>query len=182
MTKIHQRVFATIAAVTFLGTSLAGSGFVIWQLVQDNKSKKNSEKVQNDTKSTNKEKGTNMLEGTKLAGFTPVDTVGKLEIQDLKVGTGEEASAGSTVTAHYTGALAKDGTIFQSSYDNGGQPFTSPLSGLIAGWQAGIPGMKVGGVRRLLIPAAEAYGANAQNGIPANSNLVFDIELLALKQ
>lgn len=120
------------------------------------------------------------LQGTKLANYTPVDSVPELKIEDIVVGTGAEASANSTVTAHYTGALAKDGTIFQSSKDTG-SPFTSQLSRLIKGWQEGIPGMKAGGTRRLIIPSEKAYGSQAQDGIPANSDLVFDIELISVQ-
>jgi len=120
------------------------------------------------------------LQGEKLAGFTPVKHVDYLQCQDLKVGTGATAAPTSTITAIYTGALASDGTIFQSSEDTG-QPLSEPLSQLIPGWQAGIPGMKVGGQRRLFIPAQYAYGPQAQQGIPANSDLVFDMTLLAVK-
>lgn len=120
------------------------------------------------------------LQGAKLAGFTPIKHVDFLQCQDLKVGNGATATASSTITAVYTGALASDGTIFQSSVDTG-QPFTTTLSQVIPGWTAGIPGMKVGGQRRLIIPAQYAYGPQAQAGIPANSDLVFDITLLAVK-
>lgn len=119
--------------------------------------------------------------GAKLVGFTPVKHVDYVKCQDLKVGTGATATASSTVTATYTGALAVNGIIFQSSLDTG-QPFTASLSsGVIQGWQAGIPGMKVGGIRRILIPAQYAYGSRALQGIPANSDLVFDVTLLAVK-
>ncbi len=120
------------------------------------------------------------LEGTKLANFTPVEKTAQLQITDIVPGTGAEVAKGGTVTAHYTGALAKDGTIFQSSKDTG-QPFTASLDGVIQGWQQGIPGMKVGGTRRLVIPAELAYGGQATGNIPANSDLVFDIELLDTK-
>lgn len=127
-----------------------------------------------------KEENPNMLEGTLLANFTPLTTrVTELKIEDLTVGTGEEATTASTVTAHYTGALIASGVIFQSSKDSGDQ-FTSPLTNLIEGWQKGIPGMKVGGIRRLSIPAAQAYGSIERPGIPADSDLVFDIELSAV--
>lgn len=120
------------------------------------------------------------LEGTKLTGFEPAASVTQLEILDTTPGTGDEVSAGATVTAHYTGALATDGTIFQSSHDIG-RPVTFPLDQVIEGWQKGVPGMKVGGTRRLLIPAAQAYGAQSPApNIPANSDLVFDIELVAI--
>lgn len=120
------------------------------------------------------------LEGTKMANFEPVAQVTEIKVIDLVPGTGAEVPAGATVTAHYTGALAKDGTIFQSSKDTG-SPFTSPLSNLIKGWQEGIPGMKAGGTRRLIIPAAQAYGASDRPGIPANSDLVFDIEMVSVQ-
>lgn len=121
------------------------------------------------------------LEGTKLANFTPQDSVTELQIIDVTPGTGDEVPQGATITAHYTGALVKDGTIFQSSHDFG-DAITFPLSGVIAGWTQGVPGMKVGGTRRLIIPAAQAYGASSPAAnIPANSDLVFDIELVAIE-
>lgn len=120
------------------------------------------------------------LEGTKLANFTPVDAVTELEIIDVVAGTGDEAPIGATITAHYTGALAKDGTIFQSSHDFG-DAITFGLNQVIAGWTQGVPGMKIGGTRRLVIPAGMAYGASSPApNIPANSDLVFDIELVAI--
>jgi peptidylprolyl isomerase len=121
------------------------------------------------------------LEGTKLANFTPGGPVADLQIIDTVVGTGDEVPQGATITAHYTGALVADGTIFQSSHDFG-RPVTFPLSGVIAGWTQGVPGMKVGGTRRLVIPAAQAYGASSPSpNIPPNSDLVFDIELTAIE-
>ncbi len=116
-----------------------------------------------------------------LADFTPVDSVAELVRDDRVVGTGEEVPAGATVTCHYTGAIAKSGEVFQSSRDFG-RPISFPLSGVIAGWTQGVPGMKVGGTRRLLIPAAMAYGSNPPygSGIPADADLVFDIELVSI--
>lgn len=120
------------------------------------------------------------LEGTKLANFTPVATVPELQIIDITEGTGDVVPEGATITAHYTGALAADGTIFQSSHDFG-RAITFGLDQVIAGWTHGVPGMKVGGVRRLVIPAAQAYGAQSPSAnIPPNSDLVFDIELQAI--
>lgn len=119
-------------------------------------------------------------EGTKLANFTPLSKVETLQIIDTIIGTGDEVPAGATITAHYTGALCKDGTIFQSSHDFG-DPATFPLDRVIPGWTQGVPGMKVGGTRRLIIPSELAYGsARAAANIPPNSDLVFDIELVAL--
>lgn len=121
------------------------------------------------------------LEGTKLQGFDPIDSVNALQIIDVQEGTGETVQPGATITAHYTGALCKDGTIFQSSHDFG-DPISFPLNGVIKGWTEGVPGMKIGGIRRLVIPAVMAYGSQSPAAnIPANSDLVFDIELVAIK-
>lgn len=121
------------------------------------------------------------LEGTKLTNFTPLQKVTELQILDVIDGTGDIVPSGATITAHYTGALVADGTIFQSSHDFG-DPITFPLAQVIAGWTKGVPGMKVGGTRRLVIPAALAYGAHSPSpNIPPNSDLVFDIELVAIK-
>ena len=120
-------------------------------------------------------------EGTTLSGFEPLENVQELEIIDKEIGTGVEVQPGDTVTAHYTGALCKNGIIFQSSHDFG-DAISFPLSGVVEGWQKGVPGMKVGGWRRLIIPADMAYGsASPAPNIPANSDLVFDIELVAIR-
>ncbi len=116
-----------------------------------------------------------------LEDFTPVESVTELQVNDLVEGSGDAVEPGATVTCHYTGAIAKTGAVFQSSRDFG-KPISFPLSGVIAGWTEGVPGMKVGGKRRLLIPAAKAYGSNPPfgSGIPADADLVFDIELVSI--
>lgn len=120
-------------------------------------------------------------EGTKLHGFDPRDeAVKELEIIDVEVGTGEEVRPGAKITAHYTGALVKNGIIFQSSHDFG-DAITFGLEQVIQGWTFGVPGMKIGGTRRLVIPAEQAYGTSSpSSNIPANSDLVFDIDLVAI--
>ncbi len=116
-------------------------------------------------------------EGPPPVSAEPTVTASGLQIIDVEVGTGAEAVAGATVTVHYTGWL-EDGTVFDSSVERG-QPVTFPLTGLIQGWQEGIPGMKVGGTRRLIIPPELAYGENGSPPtIPGNAVLTFDIELL----
>lgn len=123
------------------------------------------------------------LEGSVLHGFNPVGSVAELQIIDLAEGTGPVVPEGATITAHYTGARCKDGIIFQSSHDLEPQGITFPLSGVIEGWTKGVPGMKVGGTRRLVIPAAMAYGSQSPSAnIPPNSDLVFDIELVSISQ
>jgi peptidylprolyl isomerase len=117
-----------------------------------------------------------------LDNFTPVDEVSQLAIIDVKEGTGDVVQPGATIAAHYTGAVAATGNIFQSSKDFGG-PISFGLNQVIKGWTDGVPGMKVGGIRRLVIPADQAYGASPppNSGIPANAPLVFDIELVNIE-
>ncbi len=104
-----------------------------------------------------------------------------LEIWDVKEGKGDAAKLESTITIHYTGWLTDDKvTVFDSSLDRD-RKATFPLEDLIPGWKEGIPCMKPGGVRRLKIPADLAYGEKGRPGIPANSVLVFEIELFEVK-
>jgi FKBP-type peptidyl-prolyl cis-trans isomerase len=105
---------------------------------------------------------------------------GSLVIQDLVVGTGATAAAGDTVTVNYVGTLT-NGTKFDSSYDRG-QTYTFLLGAgrVIAGWDQGVAGMKVGGKRRLTIPPSLGYGNQAVGAIPPNSTLVFDVELVSI--
>jgi peptidylprolyl isomerase len=101
----------------------------------------------------------------------------KLEIKDLITGTGPAAKAGASVTVNYVGVLFKGGKVFDASWKRG-EPSTFSLSGVIPGWTKGIPGMKVGGRRELIIPPKLAYGNQRTNSIPSNSALVFVIDLL----
>jgi peptidylprolyl isomerase len=102
----------------------------------------------------------------------------QLVTKDLIKGTGAEAHASSTVTVNYVGVLYKDGTEFDSSWSRN-MTFTTPLSGgVISGWTKGIPGMKVGGRRELIIPPSEAYGSKGQGSIPPNATLIFVVDLL----
>jgi FKBP-type peptidyl-prolyl cis-trans isomerase len=166
----HQRAFALVLALVFLATSVATGLAVVWSIRQ--------EKNTDNSLTTNQEPTT--LKGTKLENFTPVQNVDELQKIDLETGDGDTVKAGASVTVHYTGALASDGTIFESSKDSG-QPASFPLDGVIAGWTEGVPGMKVGGVRRLVIPAEKAYGAQGAGAdIPPNANLVFYIELISI--
>jgi FKBP-type peptidyl-prolyl cis-trans isomerase FkpA len=106
-------------------------------------------------------------------------TASGLIIEELVVGNGAEAAAGQTVTVHYTGWLT-NGSKFDSSKDRD-DPFVFPLGAghVIRGWDEGVQGMKVGGTRKLTIPADLGYGARGAGGvIPPNATLVFEVELL----
>lgn len=107
-------------------------------------------------------------------------TITSLVIEDAVVGTGLECPQGATVKVHYRGTLM-DGTEFDSSYKRG-QPIEFPLRNLIKGWQEGIPGMKVGGKRKLTIPYAMGYGVHGSPpAIPPKADLIFEIELLGVR-
>jgi len=119
--------------------------------------------------------------------FAEVDGLQK---NDTKVGNGEEAEIGKIVNVHYTGwlydenAADKKGKKFDSSYDRK-EPFSFMLGAgrVIKGWDKGVLGMKVGGQRTLIIPSSMAYGSlGAGNVIPPNAILIFDVELIGLKQ
>ena len=103
---------------------------------------------------------------------------GKLEIKDVKIGTGPAAQAGDYLTMEYTGTLT-NGTVFDSSKKPGRTPFKFMIGAgmVIKGWDQGIVGMKVGGTRKLVIPGSLAYGERAMGPIPANATLKFDVEL-----
>jgi len=123
---------------------------------------------------------------TAVAPPKPQAAMGLQKI-DTVVGKGKVAEAGKVVSVHYTGWLytptapKQRGMQFDSSVGRG--PFSFPLGGgqVIAGWDQGVAGMKVGGKRTLIIPAELGYGARGAGPIPANANLIFDVELLDVK-
>ncbi len=101
-----------------------------------------------------------------------------LQTKDLVVGEGKTAALTDTVTVHYVGSLFSDGSVFDSSW--GGQPAVFPLNRVVPGFAQGIEGMKVGGRRQIVIPSELGYGPQSQPGIPANSVLVFIVDLKAI--
>lgn len=115
--------------------------------------------------------------------LTPSPTIDAtdLKIEDTTVGTGPEVKSGDTVVMHYKGTLP-DGTQFDSSYDRG-EPYETQIGAgtVIKGWDIGVVGMKVGGKRKLTVPPSLGYGAQAIGSIPANSTLIFELELVGIK-
>lgn len=112
---------------------------------------------------------------------TKDETIDSLRARDIIAGTGAAAKKGDCLYMKYYGTLAKDGTVFDENYDKPtGLQFTLGAGEVIPGWDIGLEGMKVGGVRRLVIPGALAY-PNGNGSIPANATLVFLVKLVAIK-
>lgn len=189
-TQKTQRAVSMILAIVFLLSSLGLVAVIVAQASQQDKQKaelqaaieaQNNQPPTCTTDAALQYNPEAPMQGKPLPNYTPESSITELRCVDIVVGTGGEVKAGDTVTAHYTGAVAATGIVFQSSYDTG-SPIPFSLNGVIAGWTKGVPGMKEGGTRRLFIPASLAYGANppAGSGIPANADLVFDVNLVKL--
>lgn len=171
--KVQSAIILVIVAA-FIFSSLAVSGLVIWELVKGDDASNNP---QADTADIQKQ-----LEQLQAQQQNNQE-VGTVEKIDTQAGNGAEAVAGKKVTVHYTGTLKSDGSKFDSSLDRG-EPFSFSLGAgeVIQGWDQGVVGMKVGGKRKLVIPAALAYGEQSPSpAIPPNSDLVFEIELLGVE-
>lgn len=172
MAQKSERIFILVIVGVFLLSTLAFTGIVVFQIVDDS-----------DGSSTE----LTQLAGAQLEGFEPLASpVAELQVEDVVEGEGAEAQPGDTVVAHYTGAYAVNGEIFESSLDSG-EPATFPLDNLIPGWQQGIPGMKEGGTRRLIIPGELAYGEAPEGYTPGEGGqplgtLVFDIQLFSIAE
>lgn len=104
----------------------------------------------------------------------------ELLTEDVVVGTGTPATAADTVDVRYTGTLYSDGSVFDSSWQDGDAPTTFPLDQVVPGFTQGIEGMAPGGRRAIVMPPELAYGAAARPGLPANSTLVFVVDLVAI--
>jgi len=110
----------------------------------------------------------------------PTVTPSGLQYTDQVVGTGASPRMDQQVTVHYTGKLASNGTVFDSSVQRG-QPATFPMNGVIKGFSEGLSTMKVGGKRTVFIPSSLGYGTSGTGPIPPNADLVFEIELISIK-
>jgi len=183
MARRRDRVFVLIMAGAFLFTTVGTSVALIWSMIDENKNKDAvTEQLQTAQQQQQQAQNPNALKGKPMQDFTPVAKVDQLQIIDLQEGTGDAVSASSNVTVDYTGAIASTGKVFESSLDSG-QQATFGLDQVITGWKEGLVGMKVGGKRRLLIPADKAYGSQSPSAdIPANSDLVFDVTLHSINK
>lgn len=189
-----QRIIIWIITLLFVISSFGAVVYYIFQNRQQEKWQAEYQKAIKQTQSnqnpssnlTNPQKAevpASKLTGTKMLNFEPVASVSSLQKIDTEEGEGAEVKNGQSVTVKYIGALASNGTIFDASSDHQGGTFTFKVGGgeVIKGWDQGVPGMKVGGKRRILIPASLGYGNQAVGtSIPANSDLVFDVEIVKI--
>lgn len=194
----RQRRTSQIKRVVVIGALLLGSLFLVQQLTKDDKktdvSATSSTTLADSATTTTAARtpvvpltcappsGDNTDLTTKPTVAVPAEPATKLTCQDLVVGDGEEVPAGATVSAQYVGVAQSTGTQFDASWDNGGKPIDFSLDGVIPGWTQGIPGMKVGGRRLLVIPGDLAYGPAGQQqaGIGPNETLVFIVDITAI--
>jgi FKBP-type peptidyl-prolyl cis-trans isomerase len=121
------------------------------------------------------------LDSDTSSSDTTAQDVEELAVEDITEGSGNEVKSGDTVKVHYTGTLL-EGTKFDSSLDRGETfEFTVGAGQVIAGWEQGLVGMKVGGKRKLTIPSSMGYGETGSGSIPPNAGLIFEIELIEIR-
>ena len=167
-----SRVFNIFSKPSFATTATS--------TVQDQAAQSANPQINSNNPTTNQ---TSMTETNPTAAPSDIPAdVTQLMTKDEVVGTGAEAKAGDTVTVQYVGMLT-NGTVFDASRNHGSTGFTFVLGAgqVIKGWDQGVAGMKVGGKRELVIPASLGYGAQSVGSIPANSTLVFEVELTDVK-
>ena len=186
MANTHsQRVAAFLLALLFLLTTVAAAIYVIYELNTESgivNETTTSTVQQPDTASLCGQSPVAAVEPRAIPTSTTADVpVVELQTIDIEEGTGAEVQPGDCVAALYYGTLASNGEFFDGNYETG-QPIEFPLTGVIPGWTQGIPGMKEGGVRRLVIPAELAYGeAGSGDTIPPNSDLVFEVQIISTR-
>jgi len=174
MTRTRDRLFAGFGAFLFLASACGLTIFVIMQPNPDTASNNASQHT-----CSNSQTGPT-LDVPEI--YKPAEPVASLQTTDLSQGSGDAAKDGDCLVMKYYGTLASNGTKFDEDFtDTTAFGFTLGQGQVIEGWDKGLVGMKVGGTRRLVIPAAQAYGAQAQGSIPANSDLVFVVKLLKIK-
>lgn len=179
-TKLRERIFAGFGAALFLITASALTIAVIYDAVTgaDKQNKTDTAQVCSPDGSIATDVTLPVPES-----FKPEGKVETLQTTDLEAGTGAAAKSGDCLQMKYYGTLASDGTMFDENFTKKTLfQFQLGQGQVIPGWDQGLVGMKEGGTRRLVIPSALAYGAQANGGIPANSDLVFVVKLVAIKK
>jgi len=178
MARMRDRVFAGLGAVLFLGSASAVTVFAIINPGAD---------TTNTQTQTSQQQCTDTQTEVTLPApeaYMPTEPVTSLQTTDLEAGTGAAAKDGDCLVMKYYGTLASTGAKFDEDFTTAdGFAFTLGQGQVIQGWDQGLVGMKVGGTRRLVIPASLAYGSSSpSSSIPANSDLVFVVKLLRIQK
>ncbi len=171
-----KRAFWLFMAVLFIVTGVGVGIYAFWQGTHPAK----NDTQQNQANSCQIQQVASNKTLPPPKQYKPDGDVKKLDKVDIKIGGGKQIKNGDCITVKYYGTLATTGAVFDQNFD---KPLALKVKigvgQVIPGWDLGIPGMKVGGTRRLTIPSDLAYGSQAQNGIPANSDLVFVVDALS---
>ncbi len=185
-TKLRTRIFAGLGALLFLVTASALTISVIWQAVTGEDPTATTSQTTTTTTTDTSCAIQSVTGQTALAApevYKPEGKTTEVVKTDLEVGTGAEAKSGDCLIMKYYGTLASNGTKFDENYTTDSALEVKIGAGqVITGWDEGVPGMKVGGTRRLVIPAAKGYGDQAVGSIPENADLVFVVKLLEIKK
>lgn len=179
MARLRERVFAGFGAILFLGSACA---FTVYVIIQSNTSANNNSTGSQTAQQQCTDSQTETVVAAPTA-YLPTEPVTSLQQTDLTVGSGQAAKDGDCLVVKYYGTLASNGKEFDQDFtETSGFAFQLGKGQVIAGWDQGLVGMKVGGTRRLVIPASLAYGSQSpSSAIPANSDLVFVVKLLRIQ-
>jgi len=176
-TTLGQRLFAASGAIVFFISTIALTVAVVISNIQGS----HKQKAAAAQASCTDTKTEDTLPVPDV--YKPDGAVDSLQKTDLQAGTGQAAKDGDCLVMKYYGTLASNGTMFDENFTKPTAfAFVLGQGQVIAGWDQGLGGMKVGGTRRLVIPANLAYGSQAQGSIPANSDLVFVVKLLRIQK
>jgi FKBP-type peptidyl-prolyl cis-trans isomerase len=177
--NILKRVGWILLALLFVITGLGVGVVAFWQATHQ---PKDNTAQQQQANACTIQTVTSSAVFPKPQVYKPAGDVSSLQKTDLQPGTGQEIKPGDCLTVKYYGTLT-NGTVFDENYD---KPSTLKLKigegQVIPGWDEGIPGMKVGGTRRLVIPPSLGYGSQGSGTIPANSTLVFEVKAITIEE
>lgn len=180
MKNFLKRAFWLFMAMLFIVTGLGVGIYAFWQATHQNPDQTQKNAQNQNSCQIQQVQSSKTLPAPEA--FKPTADVTKLEKTDLTVGSGKEIKSGDCVTFKYYGTLASNGTVFDQNFDKPLALKAKIGTGqVIPGWDIGIPGMKVGGTRRLVIPSELAYGSQSTGSIPANSDLVFVVNAVSDK-
>lgn len=182
MTKKRDRFFAAFGAILFLVTASALTIAVIVSGISNHNKDSSSQTADQTSQSCTATSVAGTAEATPEV-YKPTSAVKSLEVTDLVVGTGAAVKSGDCLQVKYYGTLATSGKVFDENFDKASAfQFQIGKGQVIQGWDQGLIGVKAGGTRRLVIPASLAYGSQGNSTIPANSDLVFTVKVLGVKQ